>query len=168
MKINIEAGRKIVQELREIAAQGAKLDMGEVHIPMDLKNVCGTPACFGGWLTQCPSLKNKCITYQRKNFLIGGPGTKEAINFNKTTFTYSSGAKVFAKELGFGDVSINCYLESNPELWGNECGDGVFSSDGAYRNDEDYYNSDPISLEAVCDHWDRFFDRVEKHQEAAA
>lgn len=76
------------------------------------ENLCGTPACHGGWAL---------VALQ--------PVASERAE--QRWWRYSDGADFLAEYLGFeGRYFLQEWAERNPQIWGSECGAFMFRSEG--------------------------------------
>ena len=114
------------------------VDMASIHAPSELS--CGTPACFGGYLTH--------YFYSRGDI-------------DSLDYTYSFGCQLFADLLGFGGLTnLKKFLKAYPELWGNENGFYIFSSPNAFGD----MGCDTITLRDIVKQLIFFSSSVEVEQ----
>ena len=90
---------------------------------------CGTVACHAGWF---------------------------GIAYGKGSYFFDS-ASWMAKFLGFSwHYHLRRWAKSNPEIWGNEDGDRIFSDSLAFAT-----TPEKLTLEKVGIHWHKVADRLE-------
>lgn len=90
-----------------LAVQENHLDLMEGAVNQD--HQCGTVHCIGGWYAMAICDISKPIDW-------------------------THGALVMVDHLGFDRRSdLNNWAEENPDIWGNKCGDSVFTEKAAWN-----------------------------------
>lgn len=83
-----------------------ELDMSECNV---VEHACGTTACHGGYAILALNIKSRF---------------------------YDSGANALARYLGFPSrEKLEVWARNNPQIWGNDYGDEMFSSGYAFGID---------------------------------
>lgn len=91
-----------------------------------MRQVCGSPACFGGWLA---------VLYDTEKAF------RSTDHINKKTNpcrSFLDGADAFAVDLGFENlIQLKIWAENNPDIWGNNCEYDMFCSNKAFGFEEE-------------------------------
>ena len=121
--INIKELDKAINFLDSLPVDKNPVDMDEEQVPAETS--CGTPACFGGYLT---------FLYHKEN-VEEASISEDNSNYKDFTHTYfHKGADSFSQALGFEDYKdLKDFLGKNPKLWGNEHGAKAFSYPVAFN-----------------------------------
>ena len=132
-----------VQEIAETFTMISKslpkavVDMSNGGIPRCANDeLCYTSACHAGWF-QYFSLKDDV----------------------KYDITYDHGSDQMADHLGFNfRWELSEWADKNPKIWGNENGDGMFSSPSAFLEYGTPYSS--LNLKIIAAHWQKVAKRL--------
>ena len=119
-KIGLKQVIKNLKSVEHLASKEGMLDMQQVRVNYNFKkDTCGVPHCLAGWFTI--AIKNR-------------RAVKSAL-LTARYCSYSYGAEIMANRLGFknhDDLRHWCY--NNPEIWGNDYGNELFSATYAYNH----------------------------------
>lgn len=135
---------------------------------------CGTFACVGGWYALATIRHNdwphawkggtaKMLRVPIEPGECGDldydyPGTR-GVGYDR------DGAQVLARDIGFPHrQALERWGADNPDLWGNKCGELMFSEVCAYRPDpldEPEPPTDSVTVHEVIAHWRAVADRIE-------
>ena len=100
-----------------LAKKEHHLDMDEITICDNEGHKCGTVHCVGGWY-----------------------GVSVLTEFDEAYTSYTEGADAMAKHLGFKeDTALQHWARENPQIWGNQYGQRMFSHETAYDGAENLH-----------------------------
>lgn len=106
---------------------------------------CGTVHCVGGWYAIA------CY--------------KETVFITDECFNYNDGANAMAVHLGFsGRPELQTWAIKNPDLWGNQHGELMFTSNYGYANS---YNTFAKSIADVIHHFELVKENCKQHEQRA-
>jgi hypothetical protein len=107
-------------EAYKLAKRNAPVDM---MISDVFSPICGTPMCHVGW-------------YASVNYISG--------------IDFTEGSNMIASDLGFRNkIELKEWAHDNPEIWGNDRGEGMFCDGEAFGQEDDT----GFTLKTIIDHW---------------
>jgi len=105
-------------------------------------NICGTPMCHAGWYLVAT---NQGVMEQWFH-----DASRAITNFP----CYVDGAEALAKDLGFVTRhGVAQYYDQHPELWGNDDGIEMFSSESAFFTEDESYYEGKLTLSVIRNWW---------------
>lgn len=130
---------KVIKNLKKVLPQATRkrhLDMGECMVNKH-DYECGTRHCLAGW------------------YAVATCNTKNALDF-------VDGVNKMVKHLGFpNENEFSKWASTNPQIWGNEDGYGIFSDKDAFYNKEKRPEG-AENLQHIIDHWEEVYERIKK------
>lgn len=144
-----EAVIKIASVFEELAStETNKVQMSRVNIE---RTECGTVACHAGWYA-FNHLSNKFKWHKYHEL-----DEREFLSAIDRHISWRDGSDLIAKDLGFTCMSdVEKWAEENPDIWGNENGKFLFSSNSAFgcsRNKK-------VTLVDIANHWKGVAERL--------
>ena len=137
-------------QLRKVVLNFDKaISLAKVDAPVNMQstsiayedNICGTPMCHAGWYLI--SVKAGAMREWARD------------NSDRWDFpTYIDGVGALSKDLGFTTRhQLVYYYEARPELWGNDCGIEMFSSESAFFTEDESYYEGKLTLSVIRNWW---------------
>jgi len=129
-----------------------------VNMSKGVYKSCGTSACHAGWfgVTQIKGAPKE------SRYRDGGLQTVDE------SFGYAGAASKMARFLGKSDkLSLKNWAKNNPDLWGNDNGEQMFSDSVSRGNP--FLPGQPlrdIKLKDIAMHWFAVGDRIEQRLQA--
>ena len=125
---------KVAERFQSVEDMPGEVDMIKTSA---LEGPCGTVACMAGWYY---------LTMKEEDFKempgIFDIGPHDA---------YGIGAKSLAYSLGFSNKDLlKKWADENPDLWGNEFGESMFSHELAYGKESSY---EILTVKEIADHF---------------
>lgn len=172
MPITSAGIRKVIDNLKKAVVMDGQLDMGCVSVNT-LGHVCGTTHCHGGWyaVVACDLTMGLCYTDGSEQMNTDLGFTEPVLGmihyYRQAGFPMTFGLTQIEKNKVFelykkGDHVIN-WAKSNPHLWGNRYGEGMFSSEVAFASEEKPNGA--ATLQDIVDHWEGVYERVVADEE---
>ncbi len=104
-------------------------------------HTCGTVHCHAGWYAIANKEK---IGFTHKDGYVG----------------FDKGYNVMCADLGFKyDKGLRLWADQNPEIWGNDSGERMFYSAGAFIHPIKRPNG-ALNLQHIIDHWQEVYERL--------
>ena len=158
-----EAVLKVANAFRELSKnEEYKVQSNYAHI---VKGKCNTIACHAGWYLYHKHKNNGYWAYTYGDIGIDyfTPLDENKPKKERTSlayvFNYGEGATLMAKDLGFDyAIDLKIWARENPEIWGNSCGEMMFSAKG-----EDAFNKNSmqeVTLLDIANHWENVAERL--------
>ena len=118
-KIGLKEVIKNLKSVEHLASKEGMLDMQQVRVNYNFKkDTCDAPHCLAGWFTI--AIKNR-------------RSVQSALTARYCSYSY--GAEIMANRLGFrNDDDLKHWCHNNPEIWGNDYGNALFSATYAYNH----------------------------------
>jgi len=137
---------KVVETMKKVMYRAGNKGALNMYQP----EVCGTVNCVAGWYVVAKGTED--------------PQTLKYIRENHIDFEY--GAMLMAEDLGFNsEEELMAWAKDNPEIWGNESGDFMFSRYRAYTGKPDIHVT--CEYTDIIAHWAKVAERLKAMEGSA-